>query len=64
MSALRKHVEDQQTRSCQLIGVLEAIATLDNEGIAPNAVTTLIQVALNIANEIDTGLDCVNLPKD
>lgn len=64
MSALREHVSDQQTRCCQLVGVLEAIELLDNENIGGNAITSLIGVALNIAGEINAALDSVNLPKD
>ncbi len=64
MSALRKHALDQQTRACQLVGVLEAIELLDNENIGGNAVTSLIAVALHLACELNVALDSVNLPKD
>ncbi|SEO13214.1 hypothetical protein SAMN04489859_10377 [Paracoccus alcaliphilus] len=63
MTALEQHIQNQQNRACQLVGVLEAIATLDNEGIAENAVTALIHVALDIAREVNDGLDSAALPK-
>lgn len=63
MSALHRHIQDQQARVCQLVGVLEALEIIDNEKVAPGAVTALIGAALHIATEIDSALDSVNLPE-
>ncbi|WP_353428915.1 hypothetical protein [Paracoccus denitrificans] len=63
MSALHRRIQDQQMRACQLVGVLEALEIIDNENVAPNAVTALIGAALNIAVEINSALDSVNLPE-
>ncbi|RWR08493.1 hypothetical protein [Paenirhodobacter populi] len=64
MSTLREHIQNQQNMACNLVGVLEALAILDNEGMGKGgAVTSLISVALVMASDINEGLDTVNLPK-
>lgn len=64
MSALSTYLQHQQNRACQLVGMLEAIHTLDNGLIAPEVVTTLIDLALTTAHEINDALDSTALPKE
>lgn len=63
LPALQKHCGQVQTKAVQLRGVLEAMAILDNEGVGANAVTSLMSVAFNLAEQIGDDLDSVNLPK-
>ena len=63
MTALHAYIQGQQDVACNLRGVLEAMAILDNEGCAPSAVTSLINVAVNLAEALAEGLDSVRLPE-
>lgn len=63
-SALHEHISNQQTQALRLCGLLEAIATLDNQSLAPDAVSALIQIAVDMAEELNRNLDSVALPKD
>ena len=62
-SKLHEHINDQQVRAMHLQGILEALEILDNEGVAPSAVTSLIIIAKNLATEINEQLDSAVLPK-
>ena len=63
-TALRHHIALQQSEVCRLCGVLEALASLNNDGVAANAQTTLIDVAFAMAHQLNNGLDSVTLPED
>lgn len=63
-SALRHHIALQQTEAIKLCGVLQALASLNNDGVAANAQTTLIDVALAMASDLNNGLDSVTRPDD
>ncbi len=63
MSALLKHIEKQQSIAMNLCGVIEALAILDNEGVGANAITSLLNVAGDLANQLNDGLDSVRLPE-
>lgn len=63
MSALMKHIGDQQTTAVTLAGVIEALAILDNEGLGDGAQTSLLNVAGELVSRLTEGLDSVNLPK-
>lgn len=64
MSALHQHIQKQQDKAVTLCGVIEAIAILDNEDMGRgSAVTSLIQVAGQLIDEITNGLDNVHLPE-
>ena len=60
---LQKYIQEQQDLACNLCGVIEAIHILDNDNVAPDAVTALVNVAQSLASELNAGLDSVNLPK-
>lgn len=64
LPALQKHCGEVQTTAVHLSGVLQAIETLDHDNLASNAVTTLIGIALAMAEKISIDLDSVNLPGD
>lgn len=63
MSALHKHIQHQQDLSCNLQGVIEAMCILNNEKIAPDALTSLLNVARSLIEDLNTNLDKVNLPE-
>lgn len=60
--ALQTHCSDVQVTATQLCGVLEAIAILDNENVGANAVSSLIGVAITLADTINQQLDSATLP--
>ncbi|WP_312530421.1 hypothetical protein [Paracoccus sp. (in: a-proteobacteria)] len=63
MSAqLREYIASQQCEATRLVGVLEALLMLNNEGVAENAQAALINVAYGMADEINRALDSVSLP--
>ncbi|MDH2326973.1 hypothetical protein QCN27_08835 [Cereibacter sp. SYSU M97828] len=49
--------------STRLCGPLQAIATLDNQSIPPDAVSSLIQIAVDMAKELNRNLDSVAMTK-
>lgn len=64
MSALTRHIADQQTimgRLCDLLELLEACAL---DGVVPTAQPTLVQLAKEMALEVNNNLDSINLPKE
>lgn len=61
---LERHVQEQQNLACKLMGVMEALETLNLDGVAENAQTVLIGVARQMAQELNANLDSVNLPKE
>lgn len=63
MSALLKHIQKQQDLACNLSGVIEALHVLDNEKLAPDAVTSLLNVALTLVHDLNRNLDKVSLPE-
>jgi len=63
MTTLHKHIQGQQSIAVDLSGVIEAISILNNEGTSPGPVVSLINVALDLANQLCEGLDSVRLPK-
>ena len=62
---IRAYISDVQNEACALVGILEGMEILLEEGDrGRNAVITLISVALAKAGEINLALDSVNLPAD
>lgn len=61
-SALKKHVQNQQNLACRLSGVLEALESLNLEGVAKSAQTVLMGVARQMAEELNANLDSVSPP--
>lgn len=61
--ALMRHISEMQEMSCDLYGLLEAIAYLDNEGKCEVAMPVLIDLARKMADDLNRGLDSVMLPK-
>lgn len=61
-SALEKHVQNQQNLACKLSGDLEALESLNLEGVAESAQTVLIGVARDMAEELNANLDSASLP--
>lgn len=64
MSAIRRYIEDQQHLACRLAGVTAAIAYLTNDGGCEEGQAALIYLAEDLAIQLHTALDIVNLPKD
>jgi hypothetical protein len=60
--SLRAHLQRQQDIANNICGIFEALSILDNEGCAPGAVTSLINVGRSLADDIAEALDIVNLP--
>ena len=63
MNALKMHIQRQQDIACNLQGLIEALRVLDDEKVAPNAVTSLIRTALALAGDLNRNLDVVALPE-
>ena len=59
---LRQNIATIQTLACRFSGVVEAIANLENKKICENGKCALIYIAEEIAGQLFTGLDSVNLP--
>lgn len=59
---LARHIQEQQDRACKLAGVIEGLAFIDNEVGRNGAVTALLMVAAEIAGDLSSGLDAMNLP--
>lgn len=64
MSTLLDHIQNQQARAMHLEYILEAAMVLDNEGLAPAAISSLISTARDIAGELNAALDSVALPEN
>jgi hypothetical protein len=60
---LRKHMYDVQSKACRLSGVLNAIAYLENDDACEDGQAALIFLAEEMAQEVFTDLDSVNLPE-
>jgi hypothetical protein len=60
---LLKHIAEVQSRACRLSGVVSAIAFLESEGACAAGQCALIYIAEDLAAEINTALDSVNLPR-
>ena len=58
---LRHSIATMQTLACRLSGVVEAIAYLENEKVCENGKCAMIYIAKEIAGQLFTGLDSVNL---
>lgn len=63
MSALLNHIQKLQDLACNLQGVIEAMHILDNEHVAADAVSSLINVALSMIGDLNRNLDKVSLPE-
>lgn len=63
MTTLLKHVQAQQDIATTLCGVIEALSILHNEEVALGAVTSLLNVAGDLAQKLASNLDSVSLPK-
>ena len=60
---LSEYLATLQTKAIRLTGVLSAIGFLNNEGHCEDGQTALIDVAEQLAKELDSALDSVNLPR-
>ena len=60
--ALNQYLTDMQARACRLAGVSSAIAYLENEDACKEGQATLIYLAEELASDLYTALDGVNIP--
>lgn len=60
---LSEYLTDLHQQATRLSGVMRAVAHLENEGGCEEGRATLVFLADELANELCTALDCVNLPK-
>jgi hypothetical protein len=60
---LLKYIAEVQSRACRLSGVVSAILFLESEGACAEGQCALIYMAEDLAAEINTALDSVNLPR-
>jgi hypothetical protein len=60
---LLAHIDDMHSQACRLSGVLNAIAYLENESACGAGRTALVYMAEELAEQIYSGLDCINLPE-
>ena len=63
MSALHKHIDQQQSTAVILADVIEAITILTSEELGEGARVSLLVVAGKLANELVDNLDSTALPK-
>ncbi|MFC3629863.1 hypothetical protein ACFOM8_10450 [Paracoccus angustae] len=63
MKTVADYIADQQAVALRLQCVLQALEELNVQSIAPEAQSTLILVARGMAEDLNTSLDSVNLPK-
>lgn len=63
LAVLLKYIGDVQSKACRLAGIASAIAYLENEGACGEGQCTLIFIAEELAAEINSALDSVNLPE-
>lgn len=63
-TALLNHISDQQHLACQLLGLLEGLSFLHNEGHTPDAVTSLIQIGHGLSERLYRNLDIIALPRE
>lgn len=64
MTPLENHIQAQQNIASNLQDILEALVTLNSEGLAARAQTVLIGVARQMAEELNANLDSVALPTE
>lgn len=63
LPALLAHIGDMQTKATRLFGLLEVIGFLENEASCLNGRIALTEIAIELAENINLGLDSVSLPK-
>lgn len=64
LTPLQRHIQNQQDMAGKLAAVLEALETLNVDGVADNAQTVLIGVARSMAEELNANLDSTAVPKE
>ncbi|MCC5968403.1 MAG: hypothetical protein JJU15_00465 [Pararhodobacter sp.] len=60
---LPEYLQDMQDRASRLSGIMNAIAFLENEGRCEEGRVALVYLAEELAAQLNTALDSVNLPK-
>lgn len=63
MSALEDYIADQQSLVIRLSGILEALQICETCGVDNDSSYALIATARDMVEQLDRGLDSVNLPK-
>ena len=63
LPALLSHIRDMQTKATRLLGLLEAIGFLENEETCLNGRVALTEIAIELAGNLNRGLDSVSLPE-
>lgn len=61
-TALLDHISQQQGRARHLLGLLKGMAALDMSRASPDAVTSMIHVSKNLAEDLCLNLDSTRLP--
>lgn len=59
---LRSYLRDQQSRACNLEGLLDALLELNVQDVEPGGQTAIITVARDLAAKLNAALDSVSLP--
>lgn len=60
---LLKYIQDCQDMATDISSLIESASVIDNEGTYPNGVTALLKVSGDMANNLASMLDSVNLPE-
>lgn len=60
---LMAHIGDMQTIAGKMLAMLETVEHLDSEDQCLDGRIALVGMVSNLASELNTGLDMVNLPK-
>ena len=60
---LAAYLSDMQSKAMHLAALLNTINRLDGEGISIPGRLSISQMAENLAEELNQGLDAVNLPE-
>ena len=63
LPALLDHIRDMQTKATRLLGLLEVIGFIENEGACLKGRVALTEIAIGLAGTLNLGLDSVSLPK-
>lgn len=61
---LLDHIQNIQDKASRLSGIMEALFFIDNENTCREGCSALVAIGRELAADINTQLDAVNLPKE
>ena len=63
LPALLAHIRDMHTKATRLLSLLEVIGFIENEASCLNGRVALTEIAIELAGNLNFGLDSVSLPE-